>query len=168
MRFFDIFHGNIMTVKLRDINTMDRENENVFTPLETDDAVLLFSTDSFTVGRFKYLVKNQFYQRFKNGIRTGSSTIIETLKSIKIDDKVCLGVEDINWRCSIDGITCKLLKVGSPSWIRGKIRIKVSIKVIRVEQRQRYNVEERLEIQVYLEFSPEHSSLPESHLKEFI
>jgi KGK domain len=158
-----------MNVKLRDINTTDKDRdiENVFTPLEADDAVLLFNADSFTVGRFKYLVKNQFYQRFKNGIKTGNSTILDTLKSIKIDDKACLGVEDINWRCSIDGINCKLLKVGATGWQHGKIRIKVSIKVMRVEQRNRYNVEERLEIQVYLEFCPDTNSLPQSHVNEF-
>lgn len=97
-----------------------------------DDDVLSFGEDTLKVGKFKKAIKgvfgndlgSQFYHRLKS------------FHGIKIDSSILNpeGVHEPYARWFGDGIDCEILTLGSKSWKKGKVRIKVSVEFYVEEQ----------------------------------
>ncbi|CBN54629.1 MULTISPECIES: KGK domain-containing protein [Kamptonema] len=115
-----------------------------FYRLMSDD-VLLFDADTFTGGKFKELIKTEFFSRFLEWYKyTSAYRVKSDLCSLSFPP-VSLRFNDIHLK-SVP-IECKLLKVGGvQGWEEGKIRISTSI------QEPEKN---KAVIQIDLEFFPD-------------
>src|SRR4028119_265677 len=90
-----------------------------FQPLDRDDDVLLFdNNNTFTVGKFKVLMSQQFKEKFlrsyhekpsyQGGLSQERTDIKSDLSTISFDSGgfIC---SEIQWKC-IKAVNCKLLK----------------------------------------------------------
>lgn len=116
----------------------------MFTFLECDEDVLLFGKDTFTVGRFKELIKQDYESKNKNFILTQSNNIPVGTASFQL--------LDTKWN-SINK-DCQILRIGSKGWQKGKIRFQVTY------------IYSRHITEVYLEFCPDEPIEPESPLDD--
>jgi len=93
----------------------------MFKPLEGDDNVILLDNDTFTVSRLKDLLKQQINKRFIENYTIFSISFF----TLPIGNEVKVELNDIQL-CNLSR-DCKLLKVGSKGWQKGKLRIQVDI-----------------------------------------
>ena len=128
-----------------DMNTM-------FKPLEGDDNVILLDNDTFTVSRLKDLLKQQINKRFIENYTIFSISFF----TLPIGNEVKVELNDIQL-CNLSR-DCKLLKVGSKGWQKGKLRIQVDKKLLYPHQSN--------ETQICLEFCPDEPTVPESPLDD--
>ena len=77
----------------------------MFKLLECDDEVLRFNQDTFTVGRFKELIKQDFEDNKRQYISSLATSVGTAFQ-----------VEDIQW----DFKYCQILRIGSNGWQQGK------------------------------------------------
>jgi hypothetical protein len=120
--------------------------------LEGDDDVILLDNDTFTVSRLKDLFKQQINKRFTENQRIFNMDFF----TFPIGNEVKIELNDIQLRnLSRD---CRLLKVGSKGWQKGKLRIQVDTKILYSRQPNT--------IQVGLEFCPDEPTVPESPLDD--
>lgn len=129
----------------------------MFKLLDCDDDVLLFGKESFTVGRFKELVQEDFYNKFNLSFQNGNSrsSINDTFSHILLASLRCK-LEELKWDTSIQDF--KLLEIGSKGWQKGKIIIHICKKM------SVYLAPNNFE--VFLEFCPDEPSVPESPLDD--
>ena len=130
---------------------------NTFSPLEGDNDVLLLNKDTFTVSRFKELVWQAINTKLSFTINDGRSVLFTTnFCTLPIAGEVKLVLNDIQW-CN-SPIDCQLLKVGSPGWQKGNLRIQVDTKIL-VNSRAN-------EIEVCIDFCSDEPTEPESPLDD--
>ncbi len=116
----------------------------MFKLLECDGDVLMFNQDTFTVERFKELIRQDFEKNKK-------SNVASYLKYTSVGT-LSFPVVDINWNSNNQD--CQILRIGSKGWQQGKIRFQVT-----------YGYSSQL-IEVYLEFCPDEPTEPESPLDD--
>ncbi len=132
--------------------------ENRFKPLQcNDDDVLAFNTA-------KLLKFSQFKEKLKQTIQSrlgylfrkekhyhGEDYLINICRKINFDG-VEFGSFDIKmtWKSAREGIDCEILRLGSKSWQKGKLRSHADIELFPEEKEF---VETRAVIQLTLEFS---------------
>jgi hypothetical protein len=95
-------------------------------PLDcNDDDVLGFGDDTYKVGRFRKAVD----KAFGNTIGNQLSSLLNSSQGIKISNAILApqGVNELYTRWFDKGINCEILKLGSESWQKGKVRIQISI-----------------------------------------
>jgi hypothetical protein len=127
-----------------------------FEPLESDDDVILLDNDTFTVSRFKDLLRQEINKKFSVITNENKYVFIKNFFTLPIGNEVKIELHDIQWlNLSRD---CKLLKVGSKGWQKGKLRIQVDTKI---SDSYSYNT-----VQVGLEFCPDEPTVPESPLDD--
>lgn len=114
----------------------------MFEPLDCNDDVLLFDKDTFTIGRFKELVRQDYEYKNKNFILSQSTNISVGTASFQL--------LDTKWN-SINK-DCQILRIGSKGWQKGKIRFLVT-----------YIYSSHI-TEVGLEFCPDEPTVPESPL----
>ncbi|MBD1809972.1 KGK family protein [Microcoleus sp. FACHB-SPT15] len=124
----------------------------MFEPLESDDDVILLDNDAFTVSRLKDLLKQQINKRFTENQNIFSINFF----TLPIGHEVKIELNDIQL-CNLSR-DCKLLKVGSKGWQKGKLRIQVDKKILHPHQSH--------ETQISLEFCPDEPTVPESPLDD--
>jgi hypothetical protein len=130
----------------------------MFNSLDSDDDVLLFNKDTFTVGRFKELVREDFYNKFNlSGTFSDKSffSMLDTFKNLSVGAVKCQ-LDELNWSTIIQNY--QILRIGSKGWQKGKIRIQICIKFI-----YPYNLDK---FQVFLEFCADEPTEPESPLDD--
>ena len=128
----------------------------MFKPLEGDDDVILLDNDTFTVSRFKDLLRQEINKKFSVITNENKYVFIKNFFTLPIGNEVKIELHDIQWlNLSRD---CKLLKVGSKGWQKGKLRIQVDTKI---SDSYSYNT-----VQVGLEFCPDEPTVPESPLDD--
>lgn len=112
------------------MNNIEDNIEEFYHPISNDEDVLLFDSDTFTVSKFKGLIKTECLSRFMkwDGHSYHNTPAGYTVKSelfYMSFPSVSLGFKEIQLK-SVP-IKCKLLKVGSKGWEEGKIRISIFI-----------------------------------------
>lgn len=112
--------------------------------LDGDEDVLLFDKDTFTVGRFKEFLKQDLATK-ASGIKLGYN--LSTL----LYGQVKMSWAEFKWHSIL--LDCKLLRVGSKGWQKGKVRSLVSLFPDEI-------------IEVCLEFLPDEPPQPESPLAD--
>lgn len=135
--------------------------------LDFDADVLLFNKDTYMVSRFKELISENFTQKFNTRLKEHPSDFLVS----GLFKKLCINednfqVEDITWQSSPEGINCQLFRVGSTDWQAGKLKIKVSTKIIPITYLLTNREDSKLNITVVLEFYPDNPSEPESPLDD--
>ena len=108
---------------------------NKFQPLESDtDIFLMIGKDTFTVERFKELaqtrLRDRFWKRYVDKDTNSSKQIASWLFEQRleiIENEVGINFGNIKLIFPIEGINCKILKLGSKTWKPGKLRIKVML-----------------------------------------
>ncbi|MBW4547236.1 MAG: hypothetical protein KME25_22780 [Symplocastrum torsivum CPER-KK1] len=90
-----------------------------------EDDVLLFGDDTFKVSKFRRAVN----AAFGNNLGDQLNRQLSSYHGIKIDNAILApkGVNEPYARWFTDGIDCEMLQLGSKSWQKGKVRIKVSV-----------------------------------------
>jgi hypothetical protein len=116
--------------------------------LESNYDVILLDNDTFTMSRFKDLFKKEINKRFTENQHIFSINFF----TMPIGNEVKIELNDIQLRdFSRD---CRLLKVGSKGWQKGKLRIQVDTKILYSHQ--------PTDIQISLGFCPDEPTVPES------
>ena len=100
-----------------------------FYPLNSDDDVLLFDSDTFTVAKLKDLIKNEIQVRFLqlfipqkiNDLRYVIKRELFHISSLPSGPSGSWWLNEI--QLNSFPRECKLLKVSSQGWEKGKIRI---------------------------------------------
>ena len=128
----------------------------MFKPLDCDDDVLLFDKETFTVGIFKELLKEDFKSKFNiavllNAHRSHTQIIKDTLKNMSVG-KGSFQLADICWKSTNQD--CQILRIGSKGWQKGKIRFQVGFTYSDSTS------------EVYLEFCPDEPTEVESPLDD--
>ncbi len=98
----------------------------------TDDDVLSFGEDTYKIGKFKKAINGAF----GNNLGHQLNGQLGSYQGIKIDGSI-LAPKEVNEpyaRWFRDGIDCEILNLGSKSWKKGKVRIKVSVEFYVEEQ----------------------------------
>ncbi|MEM1169750.1 MAG: KGK domain-containing protein [Cyanobacteria bacterium P01_H01_bin.35] len=107
---------------------------NTFQTLECDTDILMIGKDTFTVERFKELARKRIDARFSkryvdkdaNCSKEIASWLFEqSLEIIENETRITFG--NIKLIFPIEGIDCKMLKLGSKTWKPGKLRIQVML-----------------------------------------
>lgn len=133
----------------------------MFKPLDYDLDVLLFGKDTYTVGRFKELLTEDFeskltksflVQDLANNSHYWHYTKEDFIK-MKVGQFLC-DLDSFKW--SSAGKDCQILRVGSQGWQRGKIRFEIMFSY------------EGDRSEVRLEFCPEEATEVKSPLDEEI
>jgi hypothetical protein len=129
----------------------------MFKPLDCDEDVLLFNKDTFTVSRFKQLVKEDFYKKFQlyGTWNNKSFSIQDTFSNLLLGAVQCQ-LDELNWNTTVQNL--QILRIVSKGWQKGKIRIQICIRMIFPLD---YN-----KFQVFLEFCPDEPTEPESPLDD--
>lgn len=133
--------------------------DNAFSPLEGDNDVLLLDKDTFTVSRFKELAKQAISSKLNSAMNEARSVLFTTtFCTLAIGSEVKLVANNLQWYNS--PIDCQLLKVGSPGWQKGKLRVQIDTKIL-------FNHDGKSnEVDICIEFSPDEPSEPESPLDD--
>jgi len=121
-----------------------------FYRLSGDDDVLLFDSDTFTVAKLKELIKKEFSSRFLEVLdphfvkysRYGVKRELFYISSLPSGPSGSWWLTEIKLKSFPR--ECKLLKVGSQGWEKGKIRVLTYIQE-----------EEAAVIEIALEFCPD-------------
>jgi hypothetical protein len=97
-----------------------------------EDDVLSFGENTYKVGKFKKAINGAF----GNNLGHQLNGQLGSYQGIKIDDSILApkGVNEPYARWFGDGIDCEILNLGSKSWKKGKVRIKVSVEFYVEEQ----------------------------------
>lgn len=97
-----------------------------------DDDVLSFGEDTYKVGKFKKAINGAF----GNNLGYQLNEQLRSYHGIKIDGSILTPqwVDEPYARWFGDGIDCEILNLGSTSWKKGKVRIKVSVEFYVEEQ----------------------------------
>ncbi len=145
-----------------------------FQPLDRDDDVLLFdNNNTFTVGKFKVLMSQQFQEKFlisyhekpsyHGGLYQERTDIKSDLSTISFDSGgfIC---SEIQWKC-IKAVNCKLLKVGSGGWQEGKLRMQAKV-VNSYYENDDYKKYNKAVLDICIEFSPDIPNEPISPLDD--
>lgn len=128
----------------------------IFEPLDSDDDVILLDNDTFTVSRFKDLLNQEINKKFSVISKENQYVFSKSFFTLPIGNEVKIELHDIQWRnLSRD---CKLLKVGSKGWQKGKLRIQADTKI--------FDYYYTNTVQVSLEFCPDEPTVPESPLDD--
>jgi hypothetical protein len=124
----------------------------MFQALDCDDDVLMLNKDTFTVGRFKELLRGDFKNKLilQFQFNNSYSSVIDTLNNVSAGAVKCR-LSDINWNSIQEG---QILRIGSKGWQRGKIRVQITF------------VSSSNTIEVALEFCPDEPTEPESPLDD--
>ncbi|MCC3409496.1 MULTISPECIES: KGK domain-containing protein [unclassified Microcoleus] len=128
-----------------------------FQDLECDTDILLIEKDTFTVERFKDLMRQKLAKNL-NEIIPNSREVRMFFKLFydcsigELDLKVDKG----QWIFPPAGMTCQLLKIGSQAWQKGKLRVKAYLK---------FNFSS-VEVQISCDFCPDEPAEPESILDD--
>lgn len=98
----------------------------------SDDDVLSFGEDTFKVSKFKKAINGAF----GNHLGSQLNGQLSSCHGIKIDNSILApkGVNEPYARWFGDGIDCEILKLGSKSWKKGKVSLKVSLQFYVEEQ----------------------------------
>ncbi|MEG4466157.1 KGK domain-containing protein [Microcoleus sp. AT9_B5] len=143
----DIFLDNLFT---------QRNMKAKFQDLECDTDILMIDKDTFTVERFKELMRQKLAKNLEEKIpNTGQLMVYKSLFDCSIGG-LTLQVDKGQWIFPPEGMACQLLKIGSPSWQKGKLRIKASLNCTP------YHVN----IKIDCEFCPDELAEPESILDD--
>ncbi len=130
---------------------------NVFSPLEGDNDVLLLNRDTFTISRFKELVLQAINTKLDFRPGNGYTTLFDTtFCTLPISGEVQVLLNNLQW-CN-SPIDCQLLMVGSQGWQKGKLRIQIDTKILRTRETNK--------IDIYIEFCPDEPTEPESPLDD--
>ena len=132
---------------------------NLFSPLEGNNDVLLFNQDTFTVLRFKELLEKEVNTKLESAQNVSRSTLFTTaFCTYSIGGQVNLLLNNIQW-CN-SPIDCQLLKVGSQGWQKGKLRIQIDTTIL-FNHNSASNI-----VDICIEFCPDEPSEPESPLDD--
>lgn len=137
-------------------------NDN-FKSLDWDEDVLLFNQDAYTVARFRELVQQNIKDKFVNRMNKQSSDrVIDILTWLSIttnnpNSNLFIKFGNINWISDLEGINCKILRMGAKSWQEGKLRIQADIG---------FDNQREIKIQCVVEFCPNEPLEPESPLDD--
>lgn len=128
----------------------------MFKPLDCDDDVLLFDKTTFTVGRFKELINENFKSKFNiavllDGHRRSTLIVSDNLKNMSVGELSCQ-LADMQWNSTPQD--CQTLRIGSKGWQKGKIRVQVN-----------FNYSSNT-TDAHLEFCPDEPTEPESPLDD--
>lgn len=133
----------------------------------SDNDILLFGKDTFTVERFKeFLLEILRQKSYINGYKSlHQSQYFEVCllapvnSEYNIEDKVTLTSSQSSLTTVSEEIECKLLKLGATSWKDGKLRFKANAN---------YNnsSDPQLSLEAELEFCPNEPEPSEGVLKE--
>jgi hypothetical protein len=127
-----------------------------FQDLECDTDILMIEKDTFTVERFKELMRQKLAKNFEEKIpNTGQIMIYKLLCDCSIGG-LDLQVDKGQWTFPPEGMICQILKIGSQGWQKGKLRIKASLNCTY------YHVN----IKIDCEFCPDEPAEPESILDD--
>ena len=130
----------------------ETDMNTIFEPLESDDDVILLDNDTFTVSRLKDLLKKEINKRFTENQHIFNMNFF----TFPLGNEVKIELNDIQLRnLSRD---CRLLKVGSKGWQKGKLRIQVNTKILHPRDSN--------QTQIGLEFCPDEPTVPESPLDD--
>ncbi len=94
-----------------------------------DDDVLLFEEATFMVRRFKELAASKFSKIVEIYVEMGGYSprkMMDWMSELCINEETKIIGGDINWKSPQEGIDCKILKIGSKGWQKGKLKIKVN------------------------------------------
>jgi hypothetical protein len=119
---------------------------------------LLFKKDTFTVSKFRELVKEKILTKLRNKYNNTGS-IDTNFCTLSINNELNLLLNDIQWRNSPSD--CQILRVGSQGWQKGKIRIHVDTKILYPLDSRGIN-----EIHICIEFCPDEPTASESPLDD--
>lgn len=96
-----------------------------------DDDVLSFGDDMFKAGKFRKAVNKSFNSKM-------GDTLSSELRSegVQIEQKILQpnGSSEDYLRWFGKGINCEILNLGSKSWKKGKVRIKVSVEFYEAQE----------------------------------
>ncbi|NEP77215.1 MAG: hypothetical protein F6K39_02935 [Okeania sp. SIO3B3] len=106
-----------------------------FELLKSDNYILLFEKDTFTVGRFQELCSEQF--RSKISLTQNKSMVIfdQLNRGFYLENKVFINLNSSKWESVSEEIECKLLKIGDSDWCKGKLRVKSYVDFLPEEYR---------------------------------
>jgi KGK domain len=139
---------------------LNNTTSNKITCLDNND-VLLFLKDTYTVDRYKQLlienIQAKFYQQISKDYY-----VKDIFKGISINGNYVKG-GNILWNLSADGIECQLLKVGSKGWQLGRLKVSCSVEITPHEN---FKNQDRLKIDLVLEFCSDEAKEPESPLDD--
>ncbi|MGK7923113.1 MAG: KGK domain-containing protein [Trichodesmium sp.] len=142
-----------------------------FELLKSDDDVLLFEKDTFTVERFKELCAEQLRRKIYLN-QNKSMVIFEHLdRGLYLENKVFINLNSSKWESMSEEIECKLLKIGDSGWRKGRLRVKNYVDFLPEEYKgYRYNHNAfqypKANIEIELEFCPDLTIEPESLLDD--
>ena len=108
-----------------------------------DEDVLSFAEHTFKVGNFIERWRKEFQRR-------EAYNEISNLSSMSIGE-MRIKSGEICWKSPINGIDCEVLKLGSTSWQKGKLRFQVGVEVFPNEREP----EKKLKVKVSFEFCPD-------------
>jgi KGK domain len=108
------------------------ESNRTWQLIEDDDDILLMVKDTFTLGRFKELLIEDFHKKISTSLaiydpnislgNTGFNTNVpHFLRNLQAGHKT-IDRTELRWQSILD---CKFLKIGSKGWEKGKLRIQV-------------------------------------------
>ncbi|MFN7852156.1 KGK domain-containing protein [Anabaena sp. AL09] len=147
-----------------------------FIPLDCDDDVLLFDGNASTVRNFICLIENNFKEKLFLRFNSSTQNIGDILKCISLaapggtGSLGYFGLGEIKWESNREGVSCKLLRIGSQGWQSGKIRINIKISItsekITSSNSNTTSFRDKTIIKVCLEFCPEEPEKPESPLDD--
>ncbi len=132
----------------------ETDMNTIFEPLDSDDDVILLDNDTFTVSIFKNLLTQEIRKKFDVMTKENLHIFSVNFFTLPIANEVRIELHDIQWRNL--SRECKILKIGSKGWQKGKLRIQVDTKILYSRQPNT--------IQVGLEFCPDEPTVPESPL----
>ncbi len=124
--------------------------ENKFIPLESEQDVLFFDGNTYIIWNFKKIISEEINNKFHASLN--SNNRLKFLDSFKIisdgNNQIGFPTEKMTWHSSLK---CKILRVGSPEWQSGELRIKAEIKfcIISSHIGKAHNI---LKIEIFLEF----------------
>ena len=96
--------------------------------LLSDDVFQFDNGNTLTVEKLKELFRNQFWEKFLDSSRqrrSNYSEIKSDLSLLPLDPAISVFCSEIQWKST--EISCKLLKVGSTGWQKGKLKIQANV-----------------------------------------
>ena len=119
-----------------------------FTPLESDKDILSFDGNTYIIRKFKELINQEIIGKLHTNSSYNGNKIINIFNVMYLDHNPNgIPIQNMAWNSCMK---YSLLKIGSPGWQSGELRINVSISFSKYQQKSRRNL--HIEPEILLEF----------------
>lgn len=118
--------------------------EDKFVPLESEQDVILFDENTYIIWNFKKIIAQEISNKFHTYLGDNRGEVLNLFQNIN-NNQITFPTKKMTWHSCLK---CQILRVCSPKWQSGELRVKADITFYETSQK----VYKTLDIEIFLEF----------------